>query len=173
MKKKKLYSVLLWIPLVFYIVFIVWNILFKYVMPWELMSEGRYYSRSLNLIPFGDLISGNYNRLDLWGNIIVFIPLGIYCALFQKKKAKTAILCLPLIVSCLFEVLQYVLAIGASDVTDMITNTVGGIIGMLFYKFLASICRSDRKAEKVIVVLSTSMMVFAASIIILIYSANA
>ena len=35
--------------------------------------------------------------------------------------------------SVTYEVLQYVLAIGASDITDVITNTLGGAAGLLLF----------------------------------------
>lgn len=38
-----------------------------------------------------------------------------------------------------FESLQYLLAIGASDITDIITNTLGALIGLSFYALLIKI----------------------------------
>jgi len=35
--------------------------------------------------------------------------------------------------SLLLEINQFIFGIGATDVTDLITNTFGGIIGYIFY----------------------------------------
>ena len=54
----------------------------------------------------------------------MFIPMGIYINLFKPKWSfiQKATLCLG--ISLLFEILQFVLAIGASDITDIIGNTL-------------------------------------------------
>ena len=36
-------------------------------------------------------------------------------------------------ISLLLEITQYILAIGSSDITDLITNTAGGLLGCLLY----------------------------------------
>lgn len=85
--KKKIINILFTIGFVFYISFLLWNIPFKYVSPLEVFSTNRYFSRTLNLIPFYDIFNGNYNSLDIWGNIILFIPLGIYMNIINKNNA--------------------------------------------------------------------------------------
>ena len=76
MRKEKTIHMLLVCSFTFYAVFVTWNILFKYVLPTELFSGERYFARSLNLIPFHDLMEDNYNRLNIWGNILLFFPWG-------------------------------------------------------------------------------------------------
>lgn len=88
----------------FYLIFVVWNILFKYVSPVALFSDDGYFSRSLNLIPFNDLIEGHYNRLDLWGNVLLFIPLGVYLNLLKERKWYQQTL-IGMGISALFEIL--------------------------------------------------------------------
>jgi glycopeptide antibiotics resistance protein len=41
-----------------------------------------------------------------------------------------------------FEVLQYIFALGRSDITDVIGNTLGGLIGMGIYALLAQLFKS-------------------------------
>jgi len=64
----------------------------------------------LVFIPFGLLLGLNFKRLDLWRKILVVFVFSL-----------TA------------EVIQYILAIGASDITDVITNAFGGLIGLMAY----------------------------------------
>jgi glycopeptide antibiotics resistance protein len=58
--------------------------------------------------------------------------LGVYVQIFKKDWKKTT-KCL-VIFGCgfLFEVVQFIFAIGASDITDLMMNTFGGIIGIIF-----------------------------------------
>ena len=65
-------------------------------------------------------------------NIIVFVPLGVYVQIFKDNWKLTAKCFLVLGTSLFFEIIQFIFAIGASDVTDLIGNTFGGIIGILF-----------------------------------------
>ena len=40
--------------------------------------------RSINLVPF-DMIAAQGFSLNVWGNILMFIPLGLYLANFMKQ----------------------------------------------------------------------------------------
>src|SRR5699024_7728970 len=79
---------------------------------------------------------------------------GIYLSMlkpnwsFLKKIAPIAS------VSLLFEVLQFVFAIGASDITDFIGNTLGGMVGIGVYFILCKIFKEKQKINKVLNVLA-------------------
>lgn len=90
--------------------------------------------RSINLIPYaasGFEIEhfGGWAIREIGYNILVFVPLGVYSALFHLKHYQL----IPLCVSLLFEALQFIFAIGVTDVTDVIGNTLGGLLGMGFW----------------------------------------
>lgn len=63
----------------------------------------------------------------------MFIPLGIYVGMFLKKLKWYENIVIIALISLAFEVSQYIFAIGASDITDIITNTAGGSIGIGIY----------------------------------------
>jgi glycopeptide antibiotics resistance protein len=88
--------------------------------------------REINLIPFRyeDVAPGDIPILEALMNYIVFVPFGYFLsrAFWNIRFFKKVIIAL-LLSSC-FEVIQYILAIGASDIIDIITNTVGGIAGI-------------------------------------------
>ncbi len=170
MKKEKFINALLAISFVFYAVFIIWNILFKYVSPINIFSTERYFSRSVNLIPFNDLLQGNYLRLDVWGNILLFIPLGIYMRVMKFGRLKTAGAAAG--ISILFETLQYAFALGATDITDVIYNTIGGLVGILIYEFLYLLLKRGERVKTFISVLAGTAAVFVLCIVILIYLYN-
>ncbi|WP_143191804.1 VanZ family protein, partial [Paenibacillus sp. P46E] len=58
------------------------------------------------------------------------------------------------IVSLLIETIQGLFGIGASDIDDIILNSVGGLIGILGYKFLLFIVRDYKKVRTAITILS-------------------
>ena len=133
-----------------YLILLTWIILFK--MNFSL--EGYY--RSINLIPFSQslIVNGRVNYSEIIQNIIAFLPLGIYiCMLkgnwpFWKKI-------LPLAgISLFFETFQYILAIGATDITDFINNTLGGILGIGIYVIFSKLLKSRDKADRIFIILA-------------------
>lgn len=119
--------------------------------------------RSINLIPFYSIIeyiSGSTANIKAFafgnvvGNIVIFIPLGTYLSLFKKDKRVITNLLFIFIVSFFVEIIQGLLGIGASDIDDIILNCLGGLIGILGYKFLLFILRDEKKVHTAITILS-------------------
>ncbi|KOR24979.1 VanZ family protein [Clostridium sp. L74] len=169
---RKIINVLFYIGFVFYTLFLLWNIPFKYVSPLEVFSTNRYFSRTLNLIPFCDIFNGIYNGLDIWGNIILFIPLGIYVNMISKNSRVYKSICKIFSISLIFEVSQYVFGIGASDITDIITNTIGGIVGIGIYMVIKEILKEDERVKKFITICSIVIMIPVSTILILLFIYN-
>jgi glycopeptide antibiotics resistance protein len=57
-------------------------------------------------------------------------------------------------VSLFVEIIQGYLGIGAADIDDIILNCLGGLIGILGYKFLLFILRDEKKVRVAITILS-------------------
>ncbi|WLC67454.1 VanZ family protein [Clostridium tagluense] len=115
--------------------------------------------RSINLTPFYSImeyISGRFANAfsNVVGNIVIFIPLGTYLSLFKNDKRVITNLLLIFIVSLFVEIIQGLLGIGASDIDDIILNYLGGVIGILGYKFLLFILRDEKKVHTAITILS-------------------
>ncbi|MDD3337730.1 MAG: VanZ family protein [Lachnospiraceae bacterium] len=114
-----------------YLILLTWIILFKLSLsPWDL---GHF--RSLNLIPFGATlqINGRLGLYEIVYNVLFFVPVGIFLCMLWPEMGAWKKIFLAAGLSLLYEVLQYVLAIGASDVTDLIDNTLGGALGVLIF----------------------------------------
>lgn len=101
----------------------------------------------MNLIPFVNLLDYDSKRdllLNLIGNTAMFIPTGIMTPLIYKKRnsfGKTVLT--GFLMSLIIEIIQLPFAVRASDVDDLILNTLGCAIG---YGIL-SLCRlCKRKA---------------------------
>lgn len=129
----------------------------------ELFDNQRTLFRSINLIPFHSInqyLSGSSDTIrrfafgNVIGNIVIFIPLGLYLPLFKKDKRVLVNLLFIFFVSLVVEILQGLLGIGVSDIDDIILNSLGGGIGILGYKFLLLILREKTKLNTVITILS-------------------
>lgn len=159
---------------VFYLVFLLENILFKYVQPWQLFQPGRYYARSLNLIPLKQILaSSGIGELNIYGNIILFIPLGVYLMFYLKKHKVIKSLAAIFGLTLFFESFQYVTAIGAADIDDVILNCFGGFVGILCYKILVFICRGKEQTAKTAVTwmaAAAGLITAALVILLLIYN---
>ena len=132
LNNKKTINALFFFTAVVYALVLCRGLLFKYVPISELFSPDRFEYIGYNLIPFNG--SGFDYRLDLILNTFMFIPFGFMIAMKSKKNLKSFILLLiPFASSIVFESLQYILHLGAADITDVITNSIGSIIGFILY----------------------------------------
>lgn len=116
--------------LVVYVLFLLWLVLFKTSLDF-LSVVLNYQSRSLNLIPFAGYTNGKREVID---NLIAFIPLGLLLGINFKHTSFRRKLSFVLFFSTMLETVQFVLAIGTTDITDVIMNTLGGLIGLTLYK---------------------------------------
>ena len=122
--------------LALYLLTLVWLTLFKlsYDIP-TIVAEHR--TRSLNLVPFvllgqpGLSVTGLSETLS---NFVTFIPFGLLLEVNVKKAPWWRLAPVVLVFSVTVEALQFVLAIGTSDATDVATNTLGGLTGLLLYR---------------------------------------
>lgn len=116
---KKLLRRLTVASVAFYLLLLTWVILFKANM------NTIYFMfdpdlRGLSLIPC-------FNARETILNVIAFIPLGVFVSLLKFRHP----ILTAFSVSLFYEIMQYILAVGTADITDLITNTLGGVIGIL------------------------------------------
>ena len=74
------------------------------------------------------------------------------------------------LLSLSFELLQWIFAIGASDITDWITNTVGGILGAEMYFVLEKMFKS--RAVLIVSIIGAILEVLFISLIIVLFINN-
>lgn len=113
-----------------YLGILIWICLFK--MSLHPLGYLTVDIRSLNLFPFAQSNSIKEPLL----NILVFVPFGFFLSSVAIKSKFLRKLFLVILLSASFEILQYLLSIGQSDITDLITNTSGGLIGLFLYQVL-------------------------------------
>lgn len=129
-----------------------WMILFKMSFLFGFSLDAIHCNRSINLIPYHASVIAN-GRLDIKEiiyNMIGFIPFGIYVCMITDNWSILKKIISIAGVSLLYEVLQFIFAIGASDITDLINNTLGGIIGIAIYFFISKLFKSNQKMNKVL-----------------------
>jgi glycopeptide antibiotics resistance protein len=104
-------------------------------------------NRRVNLIPFNEpsILSG-----ENISNVVIFVPLGVYAGILFERWISGKKLFFFFLLSLIVEGLQFVLAIGAFDITDIITNTFGAILGLMIFKAVEKAFNSSIKAQKCI-----------------------
>ena len=100
-----------------------------------------YVQNSLNLVPFKTVLQyfyrGTINQfvVNIVGNLVCLMPLGILLPLNFEKQQKTGIFLMTcaLIVSAV-EILQFATLSGSCDIDDLILNVGGAFLIYLFTK---------------------------------------
>lgn len=129
-----------------YLLVLGWILLLKFGVEFSYMS-----TRMINLVPFPEFVyHGRLGSAETVLNVIVFIPLGVYIGLLYMSMPLLKKLALFFAVSLVIELLQYVFAIGALDITDLITNTTGGMIGLAVYRLLLTVASNRQRAQRFI-----------------------
>jgi glycopeptide antibiotics resistance protein len=131
---------------VVYLIILAWLILFKFSV--HFASVLHYDKRSLNFEPFSSASGSPGEVVD---NVLVFIPFGLFLSVNFKGLNFWSKLLVVLGVSIAAETIQYIFAIGATDITDVITNTMGGLIGITGYDLSRKYIDQER-LDKFIVV---------------------
>ncbi|MBQ3544697.1 MAG: VanZ family protein [Lachnospiraceae bacterium] len=85
--------------------------------------------------------------LNIYGNIICFIPFGLYFTwiLKREKRLFIKIFLMTFIFSLTIETIQLFCKIGIFDVDDLILNTFGGVIGYVLCEIYLGISKIAKK----------------------------
>lgn len=160
---KKSLKIMLKISLVIYVLLLTWIIVFKF----RLKLDDLKYIRSVNIIPFKS--NGMVNGIrEIFVNLVLFIPFGMYLEyLFKNKKISNIVIII--LTSLCYEVLQYILHIGVSDITDIIMNTFGGVIGMILVYIYLTVSTKILKQQSFQRLLEILLIIIPVLIILMIF----
>lgn len=116
------------------------------IIKWNKELLNLYTKYSFNMVPFKTInlfLSGylkgivNFKTfsMNIFGNLFIFMPYGIFLPLIFKKqeKFKNFFLSITLIV-ILIEILQFLTMSGSCDIDDLILNVTGAVIAFLIFK---------------------------------------
>ena len=114
-----------------YLLILLWLVLFKFSYePFAVLRD--FQTRSINLIPFT-----RAHRSEMISNLVAFIPFGVMFGVSFKQLLLRYKIAVIFAFSLAVEIIQYALAIGVTDITDLIMNTLGGAIGLAVYVVLS------------------------------------
>ena len=104
---------------------------------------------AFNLIPFDDYANGRGDVVrQIILNVIMTVPFGFLFPLTQKRSRRKMIITVraSFLLSLLIEIIQPIINDYRSfDVTDLITNTLGGVIGYLGFAVIRPIIERKKK----------------------------
>ena len=129
------------LSLIFYFLVLVWIISFKMNMKQAVFECMYIFSKyevkerfmiSIRAFNFLKMLQDK----DFYMNICVFMPFGVYCAELLKKNKFIKGLIIAFFLSLLLETIQLLTTIGFFTINDLISNTLGYIVGYFTYLLL-------------------------------------
>lgn len=138
---------------VIYLIALFWIIVLKLNVHFSYMGN----MRRINLIPFSDalILNGKLDFVEIIMNVVIFVPLGIYAGILFQRWIIGKRIILFFLISLICEGIQFILALGVFDITDIINNTLGGIIGLVMYKGIEKTFKNSVKTQKFINIIAT------------------
>ena len=92
-----------------------------------------------NFVPFKEIFRYNFTSKlfvkNILGNILLFMPFGLFISAYLDNRKIFPSLILTLISSVSIEIVQYLIG-RVFDVDDIILNLVGGLIGSIIFVIL-------------------------------------
>lgn len=154
--------------LICYLAALTWIIIFKF----QFSISGLPRFRNINLIPFAAsvIVNGTIDFSEIIQNLLVFVPYGLFLHVLWEEKPILRQFLPILCTSLLFETVQFIFAIGATDITDIITNSAGGFLGIVFAIGLSKI--SNRHWIKIINLVSLTGAVLLIVLMVILSLAN-
>jgi len=112
--------------------FIIYILCLFYVVTFQDVSWSSH-----NYIPFKEIFrydfgSGLFYK-NIFGNMLLFMPYGIFIARYLKLKEPVVLIVIAFITSLSIEVIQFLIG-RVFDVDDIILNVVGCVLGFAIYK---------------------------------------
>lgn len=156
MDKAKRNDTLTLLLFIIYLLLLIWIILFKLHFSFAEMDR----IRIINLIPFQD---SGIGANEIY-NILFFIPFGIYISLLKNEWSFIIKVIIILCFSLSFETLQFIFAIGRTDATDLLCNTLGGMTGIGIYELSFKLFknRTNKVLNIALLVLTVCILLFFA-----------
>ncbi len=165
-------NVILCTIFVFYIM-ILWFALIDRGLILNLLSDGNLFSHCRNAERlYNDLPPMHFARVhfkhtgfsgfinaDFLGNVLIFIPVGIFTCMFTKGKCPYRYVFIIPLLSVSIETAQFVLKTGVFDIDDMILNTIGGAVGILIFAVIYRLNNKDIMCVKRVVTVMSSLLV--------------
>ena len=129
MKKKIIFAL--------YIFFLLYFLIFSEIYGRSGVMQDYHY----NITPFQEIERfwkyreqlGLMSYINLFGNVLIFVPFGFMEPLTSKKRSFWATLIDGCLVSLSVEIFQFITKVGRFDVADLMLNTTGVALGYVCF----------------------------------------
>jgi glycopeptide antibiotics resistance protein len=109
-----------------------------------------------NLVPFRSIkpylknLSNSYAYLNILGNIIPFMPIGLVLPQITSWKHKVIVRnCIFMLLIIVFiEILQFITKLGYLDIDDILLNYIGCLTGYMLLVLMKQFIRNERKEQR-------------------------
>ena len=154
-----------------YFLFILWCVLFKTAFTFREITE-MISPRRINLIPFyyDCDVSVRFHISEVLLNVLLFFPFGVYLKMLDFPTLRAVLT--GFLFSLTLELCQFAFALGACDITDLITNTAGTAAGVCLYHLALLLFKDRRKLHKVLRILASSATVLLGILILMLFLGN-
>lgn len=151
-----------------YLFLLTWLVLFKFAFTIEEIP----HLRQLNLIPFHYETSVAFitHMKEVIYNILIFVPAGVYFTAFFGERKWWEGIGASFLISLSFEIIQWIFSIGVSDITDLLGNTLGGVLGTLLFVLFGKIL--SKKRMRVINVVGAAVEIVGIALLSALFVAN-
>ena len=151
-----------------YLFLLTWLVLFKFAFTIEEIP----HLRQLNLIPFHyeTSVKPIMHIKEVVYNILVFVPAGVYFTAFFGERKWWEGIGASFLISLSFEIIQWIFSIGVSDITDLLGNTLGGVLGTLLFVLFGKIL--SKKRMRVINVVGAVVEIVGIALLSALFVAN-
>jgi glycopeptide antibiotics resistance protein len=158
----------------FALMFMIYILLLFYVVTYQDPISNSI--SSYNLIPFREMFRYDIGTIKFFknivGNLLIFVPFGLFVSYYIHKKRFWLITLLSLISSVTIEFAQRLIIGRVFDVDDIILNVVGGCIGYIIYIIIDAITDHVPRILKKDWIINLALIIIIALIIIYIYNFN-
>ena len=140
------------VMLALYCLLLLWVILLKgsfslSQLPWFALE------RKVNFVPFYHPYSMRWLELrEIILNFLLFAPFGFYLRMLDVSPKKAIILGFAF--SLALELFQLGFAVGACDITDLLTNTLGTVAGVFLYALAEKIIPNRKTLHRTVNILT-------------------
>ena len=102
-------------------------VLFIFYMTITTREMGEQKGRFELFWSYRQFLSSSGMRMEILNNIWLFVPLGMLLAALWPGYGA---LMIPVLLSAMIEGMQYALGVGLCEIDDVISNSLGGALGM-------------------------------------------
>lgn len=143
-----------WLLFYLYIILLSYFLFFSEHYGRDCISEDYRYNLEfmkeiIRFIQYRDKVGLESFVVNILGNILAFTPFGFLLPMLSAKYRQFFFVAfLSLLFSLLVETIQMLFRVGIFDVDDLFLNTIGGILGYVFYLIIRMILKPRNKKSR-------------------------